>query len=222
MSDTGWCLSRPSEKYESRLEWWHSQYKGKQKWSKPPTSISSIRTWAVLNFYRTISSGFSNGNGCRLKLPGRYKLYWLIVGVRILCCFQWRNRVTISFIFVRIWLCWNVISQSFLELHIKPWGIDEPCLAESQLESLCLSGQINLFDFLLQIDLNPVLVCPIIYIYIYDIQYQNCSYCMMHVLLWCHCKATWHKRKLPAPHMPWNKRKRHIMSICFTIFPDLR
>ena len=28
---SGWWLSHPSEKYESQLGWWHSQYDGKNK-----------------------------------------------------------------------------------------------------------------------------------------------------------------------------------------------
>ena len=36
----GWWLTYPSEKYESQLGWWNSQYDGKNKTcSKPPTSL---------------------------------------------------------------------------------------------------------------------------------------------------------------------------------------
>ena len=38
-TQTGWWLGHPSEKYESQLGWWNSQYMGKWNWcSKPPTS----------------------------------------------------------------------------------------------------------------------------------------------------------------------------------------
>ena len=37
---SGWCLGHPSEKYESQLGWWNSQYMGKYKMAtKPPTSF---------------------------------------------------------------------------------------------------------------------------------------------------------------------------------------
>ena len=39
---SGWWYTYPSEKYESQLGWWHSQYMENKKCSKPPTS----KCWA--------------------------------------------------------------------------------------------------------------------------------------------------------------------------------
>ena len=46
---SGWWLTYSSEKYESQLGWWHSQYDGKNnKCSKPPTSIQTANIlWLI-------------------------------------------------------------------------------------------------------------------------------------------------------------------------------
>ena len=40
---TGWWYTYPSEKYESQLGWWHSQYmESHKKCSKPPIRLPSL------------------------------------------------------------------------------------------------------------------------------------------------------------------------------------
>ena len=72
---SGWWLGHPSEKNESQLGWWNSQYMGKSNWcSKPPTRCAYSWLFPEI-FFRPIGDDFPckassmvRSNGVAIKI----------------------------------------------------------------------------------------------------------------------------------------------------------